>query len=467
MATKYNLTWRAEQGGRWRKKYKGRSYYFKRNPGETKEASYKRCWAEWAAKKEAIDRGETEAEPWHRGLTNLIVRTKGRLAELQLEDTPENRKAWIHYNHQLGVYEDWLKNGVNPFLDGDDIDNPPDYIGGGIEDGDAPNVPPPWAAASVSIPPIETLGGNVQRFLDRKAAQAKRGERSVGRVDVLRVGLESFVAMVGADRPMEAVTTAALSRFRDELESLIDAGKLRPHSARDRLQAVKQFVRWAWEEELVALPRILQSREFTIALPERKIETFTDDEVKRILDASSDSTRLYILLMLNCGMTQGDVADLLQKEVDWNSGRVTRKRSKTRKNENVPEVSYPLWPATFDLLKAHRSEHPTLALTNRKGEPLKVETLVNGKVKKIDNVRSAYNRVITKLAEDKADPIVIDKPLKLFRKTAATKLGNHPEFGRFGQHFLGQAPATVADKFYIVPSRQQFDEAVTWLGGQF
>ena len=106
-------------------------------------------------------------------------------------------------------------------------------------------------------------------------------------------------------------------------------------------------------------------------------------------------------------------------------------------------------------------------MTNRKGEPLKVETIVNGRAKKIDNIRSAYNRVIKKLANDKTDVIEIRKPLKLLRKTAATRLGEHSEYGRYAQYFLGHAPATIADRHYVAPSAEQFDHAVAWLGTQF
>ena len=135
-----------------------------------------------------------------------------------------------------------------------------------------------------------------------------------------------------------------------------------------------------------------------------------------------------------------------------NSQAVQDPQNGNGKNNNVPEVSYKLWAETFRLLLKYRSKHETLALANRNGRPLKVETIVNGRAKKIDNIRSAYNRLALKLK--------IHKTPKLLRKTAATKLGQHAESRRFAQYFLGHAPATVADKFYVAPSAQKFDEAV-------
>ena len=181
-------------------------------------------------------------------MINLIARTKARLAELELEDTPKNRREWSLWAGQLAVYEWHLENGVNPFLDTDDPENPTAFLGGGPPDEEQP---PPWQLVEKKIEPATTLAVNVKRFLQRKEAQAKRGERSIGHFESLRVGLEGFVEYAGSNRPIEGVNTALLSRFRDELESLVDQGKMRPHSARNRLQAVKQFVRWAWQEDSV------------------------------------------------------------------------------------------------------------------------------------------------------------------------------------------------------------------------
>jgi hypothetical protein len=58
-------------------------------------------------------------------------------------------------------------------------------------------------------------------------------------------------------------------------------------------------------------------------------------------------------------------------------------------------------------------------------------------------------------------------PLKSLRKTPATMLENHAEFGRYAEYFLGEAPHSIASRHYIQPSREQFDNAIRWLGRQF
>ena len=40
-------------------------------------------------------------------------------------------------------------------------------------------------------------------------------------------------------------------------------------------------------------------------------------------------------------------------------------------------------------------------------------------------------------------------------------------YGRFAEHFLGEAPKTIASRHYTHQNGSEFDEAVNWLGQQF
>lgn len=484
MGTTYRLSWRdpdqkRKQAARWRKRYRGKDYYFAINDGETKESSYRRCWAEWLRKKQAIDVGAEESKPYAVGLRKLISRAQDQMAVLAREDTPANRERWRTLAGQVSMYREWLDFGQSP-IDGLDPENPQDFWSLGPHDEHLTQEeyerlqPPPWEKNPQTIEPELTLEGNVKRFLQRKESQAAKGQRSHGHYDQLRVGLTAFVAFHGAKRSIVSISEGVLTAYRDHVETLVDRNEIRPHTGRHRLAAVKQFLRWAYRQKILdTLPRVLESREdFSIVVPPPSIVVNTDVEIRRMLASASPTTKLYLLLMLNCGMTQQDISDLHPDEVDWSEGRITRKRSKTRhesngKNNNVPAVSYRLWPETFRLLQQHRSEDQKRVLVNQKGKSLKVERLENGRVKKIDNIRTAYNRLIRKLANHKTSPLKIAKPLKTLRKTAASKLGSHADYSRFSQHFLGHAPGTVADRHYVIPSQERFDEAVAWLGQQF
>jgi hypothetical protein len=59
-----------------------------------------------------------------------------------------------------------------------------------------------------------------------------------------------------------------------------------------------------------------------------------------------------------------------------------------------------------------------------------------------------------------------NRPLKELRKLGATLLASHEVYGRFHSYFLGHSPRTVADRHYVRPPQELFDEAVLWLGEQ-
>jgi integrase len=161
--------------------------------------------------------------------------------------------------------------------------------------------------------------------------------------------------------------------------------------------------------------------------------------------------------MLNCGMTQKDVSDLLDKGVNWKAGRIVRKRSKTRGMESMPTVDYPLWPQTFALLKQYRSGSERVLLT-RSGGPYVRKGHVNGKLTDGDQFAEYYAWLKGKIG--------FKKPMKLLRKTAASMLESHPTYGRLVGLFLGHTPATMREKHYAAPPQALFDEAVKWLGEQ-
>lgn len=101
--------------------------------------------------------------------------------------------------------------------------------------------------------------------------------------------------------------------------------------------------------------------------------------------------------MLNCGFTQIDISDLHPSEVDWEVGRIIRKRSKTNHHKNVPTVSYKLWDMTWKLLQEHGSRSGDRVLTTRQGKPWVEDGLkANGKRTKRDGINSNYRHLNTR-----------------------------------------------------------------------
>ncbi|WP_419580560.1 tyrosine-type recombinase/integrase [Stieleria magnilauensis] len=314
---------------------------------------------------------------------------------------------------------------------------------------------------AVGIPPWEQepeKASGIHQLAKAFVASVK-AESSLKRADNVRRDLDSFLATLPTNTGLgEALSSATLDTYLRDVKSqdLVSSTK------RDKIASVKQFATWAFEREhLESLPRLIQANKFKVEVTKRPVEVYEDAEIAEILGAASGRPRLYILLGLNCGFTQADIADLRHSEVDLSTGVITRKRSKTDNMESVPEVARTLWPETLSLLKANASEDGDRVLLNAQGKPLVEVREAGGEVKRTDAVAKAMSRLRDSM--DRAKPI----GFKRFRSTAASKLGEHGEYRAYAQHFLGHAPSNVADSHYVRPSQQQFERAMAWLRSKY
>ncbi len=222
----------------------------------------------------------------------------------------------------------------------------------------------------------------------------------------------------------------------------------------------RRFIKFLWAEGLTVLPRNLDSRLFSFGTTTKKIKTYPVEEVREMLSSLPPRVKLYALLALNCGMYGQDISEL--KHQEYNDGRITRKRSKTKNQTGVPEVCYVLWPETRQLLESYPSTHPVYVLTSKTGTPLYDSRIEGDKRVKSDLIGQQFRRG---RGEGRANKPLI--PLKALRSISATLLESHPTYGRYKSHFLGHSPKSRADRHYSAPSQALFDEALpTWLRSQ-
>ncbi len=501
MPRTFKLTWQPgthSRLGRWKKKYKGKAYYFAGGGGKYDREAYEIAVAEWEALKHKIDaeaprRFEIEhhqaAEIWEQvlawsnrhaeremaALANeklALVRqmlTVPELAPLSRADTLDGAfdLPTISLPEHLLDRIDWnsLRQTLKPIrLDADDrarylaeIDGSPSRISREI-----------WrdrlaVQNCTAAQDDESVGGSVERFLKQKRDLVSGGELSAGRLNALRLQLSHFQDWIGKDSNVEEITGSVLLKYHASLLASVKAEGWSKNTAFHYLSGVKSFVRWLWQTEAIdSLPRVIDSRsELRISRPTSKPIVCTEQEIKKLLKSATRRTKLYILLMLNCGMTQKDISDLKMTEVDWKAGRIIRKRSKTAHEDNVPEVNYLLWRQTFRLLKQERNSSDAVrALTNSQGGPLWSERVdESGKYQKTDNVKNAFDRL--------RKQVDIEKPLKSLKKASATLLRSNEKFQGLEGLFLGHAPQSMSDKHYTQIPQQLLDSAVNWLGDQF
>jgi len=443
---RYKLTW-LKSSHRWRKRYEGKTYYFPARPGEGKVSSYPRCLAEWEERKARIDGAPPDTPSRHKWQELIDY------LELWRAEGGPNRAGFKGIGRELLAEDVKL---AEKRLAGNYA-----FVGEPVTDGLKPLPAEPWEEPQE--PEEETpatVGQQAAAFLVEKRAKVERRTLSVGRLDTLRRGVEHFRNWIGGETLAKSINGKTLIGYHAELEGMIAAGKSQSY-VKDYREVARQFIKRLYQTEVLdALPRNWDDPALVISAETQEVEVFSVEEVKQLLEAASERTRLYLLLMLNCGYGQKDISDLHPRQVDWRRGRIRRKRSKTANHKKVPIVDYPLWQETFSLLVKYRSADKQRVLLTEKGQPLKPEGLVDGEYKKCDNIRSAYLRVVRKLK------IENPKPLKRIRKTSASLLAEDGGEG-LADLFLGHAPRTIAQKHYIRPSAAKFDAAVKWLGEQF
>jgi integrase len=292
-------------------------------------------------------------------------------------------------------------------------------------------------------------------YLERYRVRMEAGDVTVGVVVGEKARLDFFQEWAGAKLSVDEINGPLLTRFHTYLLEKISRKECSPSYAKDRLSSFKSFVRWLWGQDVLpSLPKNINSHDLRISCRPAAPKTVSLGDIRAILLASTGVTRLYVLLALNCGMTQKDISDLQQADVDWKRGTITRKRSKTHKHEGVPTVTYQLWPETLQLLLQCRSTSDRV-LVNRNGSPLVEEKLVEGKFRKNDNIKNAYERILKKVS--------LRSPFKLMRKTSATLIHGHERFRGLDSLFLGHAPASIAERHYSATSRDALNGAIEYL----
>lgn len=314
--------------------------------------------------------------------------------------------------------------------------------------------------AAAAVP--ATVQAKVNEWLGGQQTRASVGEISPNRLKTLRSCIAHFCVFAGPDSNVQAVNAAVVDSFRGFCLSRIADKRIgiagwSEERAKQVLGVAKSFIHWLWEREEIELPRNLNR--LSVRVYTKSIVTWTVEEVRSAIGSTQSKTlRVALLLMANCGFTQKDVSDLADSEVDWKMGTITRKRSKAKKYEKAPTVTYRLWPVTFDLLKSLRSRKPTVLLTQT-GRPLVRAELIDGKVRQNDQLITKFRKLRKRLG--------ITKSMKQLRKTSSSLLKTNAAYDGLSQLFLGHSPATIEEKHYTLSPQSRLDEAILWLGRQY
>jgi integrase len=305
-----------------------------------------------------------------------------------------------------------------------------------------------------------TIGDLIDDYLAQRrvAVEAHQLSQASYASDKYRLAaFRTFCEKRGKTSLADAVSADHLDAYRGQVFRQVSKDKALAVSAKHALRTVKALVLWAHEGERVdTLPRVL-NKYAEVSLPVPSPRFFAAEEIQTLYAAAAERTRLFILLALNCGYTQADIASLEHSHIDWTRGIIVRNRHKTGQPQE-----HKLWPRTLTLLRKHVTQpgqrHPDLAIVGEEGNALVSEKIKdNGTPYKVDAIRLAFARLLSKCK------INDGRGFAIFRKTGANAIAKQYQDG---PHLTDLYLAHSAKGMRVHYARQHYDElhkATDWL----
>lgn len=485
MPRKYMMSWEGSPAYRWKKEHRKTVYRVScrelgfAEKSWSKEETYQAANTWWERKHAEL----VQAARWHphEEVINQLKEKADVSAQLGMHDEAEHLQARIRDIEQLpaddspGLEEDTLRRMDAARLFGIEIPADIDPIVAEHLFGKERI----WGDRKSRITKVATSSTtqhHADAFLDFHREQARSNAISTGRFGSIRNGIRNFLKWFGPSRALKEISEADVSGYYAHLiERLAKGGSGNSGDTLSGLfQVFQQFIEYAAEESAeIPIPRNLRSRKFRIPKTRREPNPFTREEVELILSHSNERLQAHLILMLNCGMYQGDVAELVADEVDIQSGRIVRTRSKKKKIQAKKSKSSPiklnwlLWDRTLDLLKRTGNTKGTVFLNDDGNLLVRGAIGDDGNEDRQDNIRSAYCRVISKLKKQKLLPENWNKTLKQLRKTGANVLEKSKEHAEFYEMYLEHS--AIAKRSYLKSGEPvpRFDEAVKFFGESF
>jgi integrase len=302
----------------------------------------------------------------------------------------------------------------------------------------------------------KTIKEHIDRYLQLEMARHRIGKLSASQYQLTVLCLNHFSEWIGSGNLPSVITPDKWEDYWDHLTDEL-AKRKSPGYCTKRFRIAKTLVRWLATKGIIPVPLNLHEKRYTFTKPDPQIKVFSANQARELVDRADGQLKLHLLLMINCGFTQIDISDLHPDEI--RDERIIRRRSKTGDKDNVPTVSYPLWPITWTLLQQYRSDDPRHVLVNRRGKPWVERARIDGqKSLRRDGIEANFRKL--------APPC----SLKTFRASSATLLDSSRDYHRFATYFLGHVAGSIAEKHYLqrgASFAELFDEATKWLGQQY
>jgi len=252
-----------------------------------------------------------------------------------------------------------------------------------------------------------TIGGLCDAFVEAKRHLLDSGELKLQSFRGYGSSAAGIVDYFGRDRTLDSLGPADFDKFRAKL-SVGPKGKRSPVTLTRDVGYARMVFKYAEDAGLVEGrvrfgPHFKPPSNRTLRLDRqsRDKKMFEADEIRRMLEAANPVMRSMILLAINCGFGNNDVASLPQSAANIESGWVEFPRPKTAVDRRVP-----LWPETVRALQeaiekqkrrtAKHSDDVGLCFLTQTGQRW-VHDAIGGKQRRVDSVAQAFRKLLKRL----------------------------------------------------------------------
>lgn len=189
----------------------------------------------------------------------------------------------------------------------------------------------------------------------RMQNRVKSGERSQRTLDEYIATGQFVIDYFGNARNADSLRPSDFEGLRSKL-----AERYGINGLNKRIVQVRTMFNFALEQELIDKP-IRYGQGFDLPEPKalRKhrrnagAKDFTAEEIRSMLGHSNSTQRAMILLGVNCGLGNSDIADLRTINLDLKKGWLDYTREKTEVERRCP-----LWPETIEAITKSMQQRP-------------------------------------------------------------------------------------------------------------
>jgi len=392
---KLELSWYPQRTC-WRKKFKGRAYYFQQ---PITQDGYLTALHEWVLLKARLDGDRPHADLWqhHRELF-LQVQRYWQQFGLPTEESKTARQV----DEFLVWIEDWLEQPVlpspMPVFAFCNSKKRKDFYAEFVGDSFTlfgTNVqyclPAKWEdrldrlTAKRHVKEPQTIGYWLDKYIERVR---KRGGKFIRKRTASDRDFKLRHFKKYAD--MSAHVTSVDEPFVEAYHGILDtaqrknAKELSRDSKEGYFKAFRMFVRWAASQSSceMKLPANLDNREQSFREAKgtgrirqtKKSMLWTAEEFKTAIAILPSPYDCFALLMMNCGFRHVDISELRHDDLQLDAGRIVIQRNKLNQQHTAPVVSYKLWEPTITAIRRAMSDHQEYVFTNDRG--LQVENSI-------------------------------------------------------------------------------------------